>query len=148
MDLTEYDGKCVRLTCTDGEVYEGLAAHNSADYDYHEYGTDEEGLTISYFLFYKSQIVDIKIIDEFSNPYGRIEELTIEDGFDLVEQTLTSEDDIACGRLLECLKKYLDPDCEEKIRYESQVLELLKTEREHIINGNNAALIDEILKRR
>ena len=40
MELSDYDGRKVRLICKDGGVYEGLAGHNNADYNYHEYGTD------------------------------------------------------------------------------------------------------------
>ncbi|MBR2577737.1 MAG: hypothetical protein IKE38_02285 [Erysipelotrichaceae bacterium] len=148
MKLSDYEGRKVRLICKDGGVYEGLAGHNSVDYNYHEYGVDEEGISISYFLFYKSDIEDIRIVDEFANPYGLIEELTISDGFDLVEQTLTGEDDTAIIRLLECLRKYLDPDSEEKIKYENEVLELLKTQLKYYEDEKIKMLTEDILNRR
>jgi len=52
-ELSYYDGRLIRLTDASGAVYEGICAHNSADYNEHEFGVYEEGIEIFHFLFYK-----------------------------------------------------------------------------------------------
>ena len=42
----------VRLTMTDGTVFEGEAIHDPADYCFHEFGQDEEAVEIDHWLFY------------------------------------------------------------------------------------------------
>ena len=104
MKLNKYDNKCIRLETTDGEIYEGICTFNGREYNYHEYGRDEDSLQMSYTIFYKSYIKKVKIIDSFSSAYGKLEELVIEDDLDLVEEVLDSEEDISIYRLLQCLK--------------------------------------------
>ncbi len=50
----------VRLTFADGNVFEGEAVHDPADYCFHEFGRDEEAVEIDHWLFYLSDIVSIE----------------------------------------------------------------------------------------
>ena len=50
----------VRLTFADGNVFEGEAAHDPADYCFHEFGRDEEAVEIDHWLFYLSDVVSIE----------------------------------------------------------------------------------------
>ena len=63
MNLFSYDNRTVRLTHFDGLVFEGLASHNSASYNLHEIGREEEGLQIDHWLFFKSDIRSLEVID-------------------------------------------------------------------------------------
>ena len=64
MDLLPYDGKLVRISDDNGDVFEGLAEHYSADYNMHEYGWDEDGLMIDNWLFLEKDIKEVKVIEE------------------------------------------------------------------------------------
>ena len=50
----------VRLTMTDGTVFEGEAIHDPADYCFHEFGRDEEAVEIDHWLFYLSDIASLE----------------------------------------------------------------------------------------
>ena len=104
MNLIKYDNKCIRLVDGLGDVYEGIARYDSRDYNFHEYGKDEESIQMSHTIFFKSFINKIDIIDSFSDKYGLLEESLIESGMDMVDVVLTSEDDISINRLLSCLE--------------------------------------------
>ena len=104
MDLKRYDNKCIRLVDGLGDIYEGVARHDSRDYNFHEYGKDEESIQMSHTIFFNSFINKIDIIDSFSDKYGLLEESLIESGMDMVDVVLTSEDDISINRLLSCLE--------------------------------------------
>ncbi len=115
-DLRRYDNKCVRIIDSDGDAFDGICHHNGAEYDEHEYGRAEEGLQIENFLFFKSDIKEIRILDDnkgpygrFLDPYGKLEILTVEDGIDSIEEILFSEENEHVIRLLNCLEYYLDP---------------------------------------
>ena len=54
----------VRLTMTDGTVFEGEAIHDPADYCFHEFGRDEEAVEIDHWLFYLSEIVSLEPSEE------------------------------------------------------------------------------------
>ena len=117
MKLSRYDNKCVRIDCIDGKIYEGICEYDSRDYCYHEFGRDEEALEILHFLFYKCDIKKIKILKEFSEPYGEIEKETCQD-MNLLEQALDSEEeDIHVYRILLCL---------EESKITSDIIKLLK----------------------
>lgn len=104
MNLKRYDNKCIRLVDGLGDIYEGVARHDSRDYNFHEYGKDEESIQMSHTIFFKSFIKKIDIIDSFSDKYGLLEESLIESGMDMVDEVLTSEDNISINRLLLCLE--------------------------------------------
>ena len=86
MKLKNYDNKLVRITTIDDNVYEGNCYHNSKDYDYHEFGVNEESLQIVCFIFYKSDIKNVKLIDDFSDKYGLLEKESFESGIDIIEE--------------------------------------------------------------
>lgn len=116
MDLRKYDGKCVSITDRWGETVEGVCEWNSEEYDEHEFGRREESLGIMNFLFYAGDIVRIESLEghtgpygRFSAPYGRLEELIVEDGFDSIEDALDSEEPEHIVRVLACLERRLDP---------------------------------------
>ena len=120
MNLKRYDNKFIRLVDGLGDIYEGVARHDSSDYNFHEYGKDEESIQMSHTIFFKSFIKKIDIIDSFSDKYGLLEESLIESGMDMVDEVLTSEDDISINRLLLCL--------EDKIK------SLSKSDRDELMN--------------
>ena len=68
MDLSEYDGKYVRLTDKWGETYSGMAEYGNADFLECEYGGKEDGVFIEDCLIYSSQIVSIEEIAEPAVP--------------------------------------------------------------------------------
>ena len=117
MNLRKYDGKCVRIITCYGEDIEGNCTHNSAEYDEHEFGRYEESLQVMCFLFYKSDIKKIISLEKnngpygkFSNKYGMLEEMTVKDGIDLIDEVLCSEDDEHIIRLLSYLEDYINPN--------------------------------------
>ena len=57
----------VRLTMTDGNVFEGEAIHDPADYCFHEFGQDEEAVEIDHWLFYLSDIRSLEPSEESEN---------------------------------------------------------------------------------
>ncbi|MCR5369892.1 MAG: hypothetical protein K6E83_04220 [Clostridium sp.] len=116
MSLSGYDNKYVRITDVDGEVFEGIAYHNSEAYCFHEFGRFEECLQLVCFLFYKSDIQKIEVMDgptgpygHFSAPYGALEEQAVEEGYDLIDEFFSCEEEEHVLRMLRCLEKYLDP---------------------------------------
>ena len=54
--LTKYNNKCIRLVDDFGDIYEGVAHYNSRDYNFHEYGEDEESIQMSHTISFKSFI--------------------------------------------------------------------------------------------
>lgn len=104
MNLIKYDNKCIRLVDGLGNVYEGIARYDSRDYNFHEYGKDEESIQMSHTIFFKFVIKKIEIIDSFSDKYGLLEESLLESGMDMVDEVLTSEEDISITRLLFCIE--------------------------------------------
>ena len=140
MNLKRYDNKCIRLVDGLGDIFEGVARHDSRDYNFHEYGKDEESIQMSNTIFFKSFIRKIDIIDSFSDKYGLLEESLIESGMDMIDEVLTSEDDISINRLLLCL--------EDKIK------SLPKSDRDELMNildtfikyNNNENNVKEAIK--
>lgn len=59
-DWRRCDGKAVRLTTTQNEVFFGVASHHAAEYCFHEFGTEEEALQIGMFVFYPRDIRDVQ----------------------------------------------------------------------------------------
>ena len=89
LDLKQYDGKCVRITDAEGNVFEGVCSYNSEEYDEHEYGRCEKALQLPFFLFFQSNIAALESLEDrsgpygkFSDPYGTLEELMVEEGID------------------------------------------------------------------
>ena len=110
MKLKNYDGKCVRITASSGEVYEGVVSYCGREYVFHEYGQNEEALLLVPLLFCKSDITDIVSLEEvngpfghFSDRYGLLEKKCLEWGTDLIEEVFDTENDIQILRMLTCM---------------------------------------------
>ncbi len=132
VDLKEFDEKCVRITDRWGDVFDGICTYNSDEYDEHEFGRPEESLQILSFLFYKSDINKIESLEEhtgpfgrFLDPFGKLEELTVEDGIDSINDVLFYEDEELVLRLLRCLGEYLDPSRGHELHDREEVLRWL-----------------------
>ena len=139
MDLRKYDDKLVRIEDVLGDIYEGVARHDSRDYNFHEYGKDEESIQMSHTIFFKSFIKKIDIIDSFSDRYGLLEESLIESGMDMVDEVLTSEEDISITRLLFCIEDRIN------ILSKNEKDELVKILDVFIKNNDNKTNVDEAI---
>ena len=63
MDLAAFDGKMVRIKAVWGEIFEGEAVHDSRDYCEHEYGWAEECLNLNHWLFRRSDIESVELLE-------------------------------------------------------------------------------------
>ena len=63
MDLSEYDGKHVRVTDKWNHAFTGMARYANADFLECEYGCEEDGLFIENWLICRSQIVSVGEIE-------------------------------------------------------------------------------------
>ena len=109
MKLSKFNDCRVRVTTVWGDVFDGICSHNSADYNEHEFGVAEEGLQLCSLLLYKSQIKRVALLKNgFPTPFGKLEELAIEDGADLIDEFFTCEDDESVLRMLRCLKNNVE----------------------------------------
>ena len=131
MDLTKYDDRPVRITYKDGELFEGICQYNNAEYCELELGRAEESLEIINFLFYKSDIKKVEIIEMFSAPYGKIEEYYLDEGIDCMDDVWYCDNDEHTVRMLNCI--------EEKIKavdfpYRAEITAALKKLTEYTQN--------------
>ena len=113
MDLNKFDGRCVRIITTSGEVFEGIVSYDDREYAFHEYGYDEEALRLTPIVFYKSEIKSVIILEDVNGPfghysekYGLLERKCLEWGTDMIEEVLDSEDDSQILRMLACMKDH------------------------------------------
>ena len=113
MNLKRFDDKCVRLTTTSGEVYEGVVSYCGKEYTAHEYGCSQEALLLTPILFYQDEILSIVSLENvngpyghFSEPYGLLETQCLAWGTDLMEEVFESEDEIQILRLLKCMEEH------------------------------------------
>ena len=120
MNLKKYDNKKVRFIDAENNIIEGICEYYTKEMTETIYGINSECLKITCFLFRKNEIKDITIINEFSTPYGRLEEMAVEDGIDLVDEILYSEEDEHVYRLLLCLEDKLD-----SINYQKELIKEL-----------------------
>ncbi len=139
MNLIKYDNKCIRLVDGLGDVYEGIARYDSRDYNFHEYGKDEESIQMSHTIFFKFVIKKIEIIDSFSDKYGLLEESLLESGMDMVDEVLTSEEDISITRLLFCIEDRIN------ILSKNEKDELVKILDVFIKYNDNKTNVDEAI---
>ena len=63
MDLSAYDEKRVRSSTVWGEVFEGEAVFDSEEYCEHEYGWAEESLNMDHWMFRRSDIASIELLE-------------------------------------------------------------------------------------
>ena len=66
MDFSPYDGKMVRITDSDGRVFTGFAETQSADYCFHVFNRDEEGIEVNGYTFFASYIRSIEELPELA----------------------------------------------------------------------------------
>lgn len=64
MELSFFDGKCVRLTLNNGERFDGVCLHCDAEYMLLEYGREEEALQIDDWIFYGNEISDAALLPD------------------------------------------------------------------------------------
>ena len=89
-ELSKYDGKHVRIKDTFGESFTGVADHLSSEFCLHEYGEEEDGISIDDYLIFASQIAEIEEIEVHGTTELRTERLTLrrfraDDAFALYE---------------------------------------------------------------
>ena len=133
MVLSKFDGQCVRIVDGYGDVFEGICTYNNAEYNAHEFGRNEEGLEMPNMLFFKSDICEVTRLEDhhgpygkFSSPYGKLEEMTVEDGIDMIEEVLLSEEPEHIYRLLLCLEDHLKSQDDHLIEEHESLVDLLK----------------------
>ncbi|MBQ8957907.1 MAG: hypothetical protein IJ057_05330 [Bacteroidales bacterium] len=126
--LKSFDNQCVRITDSDGCFFDGICSYNNADYNEHEFGRREGSLQIVNFLFYESDIKSIESLEEhtgpygkFLDPFGKLEEMNVEDGLDSILDVLYCEENEHVLRMLRCLDYHFDPknNCEFPCRWEA-----------------------------
>lgn len=133
MDLKQYDGKPVRITDSDGGVFEAIADYFSPDYSEHEFGREQEGLQLVNWLFYEDYIESIEVLEDrggpwgpFSEPFGAIEEENLFDEPCQADENLYSEEDAHVLRMLRCIEKYLDPAAGREIKNREEIMHLIR----------------------
>ena len=62
MDLSQYDGKGVKVTLDNGDVFMGVCEKSGADFNFCEYGEDEDSLDIGGWKLYEGQIVSVELL--------------------------------------------------------------------------------------
>ncbi len=140
MKLRDFDKKHVRITCDNGDVFEGICEYNNSEYNEVEFGRNEESLEILNFLFYKSDINRIEIIEQFSEPYGKIEEYYAREGIDCLDDVWYSNENEHTLRMLRCLDdKMRDND----YLYRNEAYEALKKLIEYSDDKRIKALAEE-----
>ena len=133
MNLKQFNGKCVKITNVEGDVYEGYCMYNNPDYNEHEFGRHESSLEIASFLFFKKDIKEIESLEEydgpygcFSNPFGKLEEVAVEEGIGCIEDVLFCENDEHSMRMIRCLEHHFDKNDEKVISIKDEIIEALE----------------------
>ena len=136
MDLFAYDGSMVRIKTVWGEVFEGEAVHDSAEYCEAEYGWAEESLNLHHWIFRRSDIASVERLEgeprlwmsrrmhsmHLDHPaYGRME-----DGLKTLELRLNDPKrreiqvgDIICFEGVEMDNEYLHMEVKELLPFPS-----------------------------
>lgn len=129
LDLEKFDGQCVRITDDRGDVFDGICTYNSDEYNEHVFGECEDGLDLVYMIFYRSQIKDVQSLEDhtgpygkFLDPYGKLEELAVEDGIDGIEEILFCDYNEHVMRMLRCLESHIQ---EGEFPYSSETVSAL-----------------------
>ncbi|MCR5652900.1 MAG: hypothetical protein K6F88_03775 [Ruminococcus sp.] len=144
MNLRKFDNRRVRITCNNGEVYEGVCEYNNAEYGEIEFGRSEESLEIFNFLFYKNEIASVDILGNFSKPYGKIEEYYTQDGIDEFKDMLFDENKEHIIRLLICVEDRLK---ETDYPYRYEVIEDLRAFEKYADDEESKAEVKRILEK-
>lgn len=113
MNLATFDGKCVRIVTTWGEVFEGVVSYDDKEYAFHEYGHNQEALHLIPIIFYKDDILSVISLEDVNGPfghysekYGLLEKKCLEWGTDMIEEVFDSEDDSQILRMLACMNDH------------------------------------------
>ena len=141
MNLKKYDNKKVRFTDSENNTIEGISYYYTKEIAECMYGINSECLKITCFLFRKEEIKDISIIDEFSAPYGKIEKWAVEDGMNLVDEVLYSEEDEHVYRLLLCLEDKIN-----SIDYQKELYDKLLSFSKYNEDKKIAKELEKLLK--
>lgn len=129
VNLGNFDGKRVRITDENGDIFEGVASYENKDYCEHEYGRREPCLQIVNFTFFRSDIKQIEALKgQYSAPFGTIEELNYQDGIDSIEDELFCEENESVYRMLLCLEAHIVRNGEQCPGLNKLLQRLLQTE--------------------
>ena len=147
MKLSKFDGLRVRVTTVWGDVIDGICQHNSAEYNEHEFGPHEEGLQFPSLLLYKRDIKKVRLLkDGFPTPFGKLEELAVEDGADIIEEVFLCEEDEHILRLLRCLEQQLDPAKQPQLPEREEILDLIRQLHKYTHNPEIMEKADRLLQ--
>ena len=115
-NISKYNHKLVQIESYD-HIFEGYAEYDNVDFNEAEYGRAEESLQILCIKFYKSDISNIKEIDDYTSENSDLEPEIIDD-YDLVEEAIEIGEDIEVERIKKYFYKSIDKDhmLEEEIK--------------------------------
>lgn len=108
MKLSKFDNKLVKIVDIEDNNFEGYCEFNDKEYNYHEYGRDEDSLQILNIMFYESYIKQVEEIKEFSDKYGNLEELICDSDLDFAIDALDYDNKIHNDRIKLYLKDNID----------------------------------------
>lgn len=135
MRLSKYDNKRVRITDKWNYVYEGNSSYYTKEENEIMYGGKEEGLKILNFMFYKSTIKKVEVLEDgFIDDYGLLEKEIVSDGLDYIIDAFEYEDNEHVCRLI----KYIRDNKEIENREE-----IIKGIKDYLTKYNND---EEVLK--
>lgn len=77
MDLSDYNGKKIKVFLKDGNTFEGFGVHNSFEYSYCEFGIDAECLQICDYLIRDREIERVEIIEALPSIRSTEEEMSM-----------------------------------------------------------------------
>ena len=135
MKLSKLDNKKVKLVDIENIVFEGLATYDSREYNYHEYGRDEECLQILNYLFFEDIIKKVTILENgFTDDYGLLEKEIISEDIDWIIDATDYEDNDHICRIIRCLKA-------SRKKNKNEMLSKLK---EHLKYNNDEEVLKEL----
>ena len=68
-----YEGKLIRLTDDQGNIFTGVADTFPAEYGMHELGREEEGIQLGEYVIYRSQIKKVEILPTYEEAVAMIQ---------------------------------------------------------------------------
>lgn len=154
MNLKRFDGQCVRIIDLDDIAFDGFCSYYHSEYNEHEFGRAEDSLEIVNFVFFKSDIKAIKSLEGHTGPYGRfldpfgkLEEMNVQNGSDSILDVLSCEENEHVLRMLRCLDYYSDPKnhCEFPCQWEvyEALVELEDSMTDETVKAETNRLLDK-----
>ena len=64
MELSAYDNKCVRITEKNGMIFEGIADVCPAEYGLHEFGREEESVSLGRYQIFAGDVCAVELLDD------------------------------------------------------------------------------------